>query len=127
MSITLTAYPAAFLIYPDKAKSEQLKEVSEKFDENTAIKNMRYIRVLTNLRPIDLKRYMVYVDGCRCVSPQTYEFSNGLCVRWNFNQRNCEALLSGCENSKQLQQRGEEFFNKLDEIVGENVRLINSC
>lgn len=127
MSITLTAYPAAFLISPDKAKSEQLKEISESFEDSTAIKNMRYIRVLTNLRPVDLKRYMVYVDGCKCVSPETYEFSNGLCVRWNFNQMNCEALLSGCENSKQLQQYGEEFFNKLDAIVGENVRLLNSC
>lgn len=127
MSITLTAYPTAFLISPEKAKNEQLKEIQEDINENTAIKNMRYIRVRTNLRPIDLKRFMVYVENCKCVAPDTYEFSNGLCVRWNFNQRDCDAILSGCSDSKKLQQYGEDFFQKLDAIVGENVRLINSC
>ena len=51
MSITLVAYPMAFLINPEDAKSEKLRVASDEVDVNktVATQNLKKIRVLTNI------------------------------------------------------------------------------
>lgn len=123
------AYPTAFLIIPEKAKNETLKKIG--FDKvnnkKTALQNMRFIRVLTNLKPHDVKRLMIYMNNCRESSPYVYKFDNGLNVTWQIIDKSCNAILSGCKNAKELQQFGEQYFQQLDELSGDNVRLINNA
>ena len=122
------AYPTAFLIMPDKAKNETLKKLGDNKSVNAKIakENLQYIRVLTNLLPHDVKRLMVYMDRCKESAPYIYKFENGLNVTWQIINKECQAILSGCSDAKKLQKFGEEYFQKLDELAGDNVRLINS-
>ena len=127
MSITLIAYPTAFLINPQNAKDEKLSPKQQEAQNlEIATGSLRFIRVLTNIRPVDVKRLMVYMPQQQEIAPYTYKFQNGLIVKWNLNQRDSEAILFGHLKSDELQNHGEDFFKKLDEIAGENVRLINN-
>lgn len=127
MSITLMAYPMAFLIDPKEAKGESLKRASEDNKRNEAVakENLRSIRVLSNIPAIELKGLMSYID-CKEVNPLTYLLSNDLRVQWVLKGKYFQAVLSGSLNSKDLQSRGEEFFKELDEYALRNVRLIDS-
>lgn len=127
MSITLMAYPMAFLIDPKEAKGESLKRASEdnKRNETVAKENLRSIRVLSNIPMAELRGLMSYID-CPEVSPLTYLLSNDLRVQWVLKGKYCQAILSGALNSKDLQAKGEEFFKALDEYALRNVRLIDS-
>ena len=60
MSITLMAYPMAFLINPEEAKNEKLKRASDDkvVNEEVATENLRAIRVLTNIKLEELNGIM---------------------------------------------------------------------
>ncbi len=121
------AYPTAFLISPEKVKNEKLKIFdSSKSQQNSAKKNLRKITVLTNLDIRDLGQAMRFVNNCKICAPQTYIFENGLEVHWILENNQLKAEVSGCNDSEQLQQYGEQYFKRLDTILGRNIRDIRS-
>ncbi len=127
MSITLMAYPMAFLINPDEAKNEKLQKASDVRVQNETVsnENLRSIRVLTNITNGELKGLMSTVDASE-VKPLVYVLPNKLHVEWVIKGKYCNAILAGDLNSKDLQKCGEEFFKNLDTAAMRNVRLIES-
>lgn len=127
MSITLMAYPMAFLINPEEAKNEKLKRASDDkaINEDVAKENLRAIRVLTNIKLEELNGLMSMIDSNKLDS-YTYVLPNDLKVHWVANGKYCSAVLSGSHGSLSLQQDGEEFFKQLDEFAMRNVRLVES-
>ncbi len=127
MSITLMAYPMAFLIEPEKAANEKLHTASESVDKdkNTALNNLRSIRVLTNITADELG-YMMDRADCKQVETCCYILSSGLNVEWLVRGKYVQAVLSCNADGEYLQSCGEKFFNELDSITGRNVRLIDS-
>lgn len=127
MSITLMAYPMAFLIEPEKAKNEKLNKASNvtDADKNTAIENLRSIRVLTNITADELGYIMDNVDG-KQVESLCFILSSGVNVQWLIQGKYAQAVLSCNADGEYLQSCGEKFFTELDSIAGRNVRLINS-
>lgn len=114
MSITLMAYPMAFLINPEEAKNEKLKRASDDkvVNEEVATENLRAIRVLTNIKLEELNGIMSMID-CQKHDSYTYSFQNGLRVNWVPNGKYCSAVLSGGENAK--------FCNKMAKIFSNNL------
>lgn len=127
MSITLMAYPMAFLINPEEAKNEKLQKASDVRVQNETVsnENLRSIRVLTNITNGELKGLMSTVDASE-VKPLVYVLPNKLHVEWVIKGKYCNAILAGDLNSKDLQKCGEEFFKNLDTAAMRNVRLIES-
>jgi hypothetical protein len=120
------AYPMAFLIAPQEAKNETLMPAEENpvMDKTVAIKNLKFIKVLTNIRYDELEEIMSSVD-CAKVGDNRYQIADNVSVEWKSNGTYMVAYLSGKE-SKILQERGEEFFQELDAVSERNVRLIES-
>ena len=60
MSITLVAYPMAFLINPEDAKSQKLRMAADEVITNktVATQNLKKIRVLTNITYDEVSRLM---------------------------------------------------------------------
>lgn len=127
MSITLMAYPMAFLIEPEKAKNETLKLASchSILNETAAKKNLKYIKVLTNLEYKHIKYLMQLID-CSEIQKDVYYLPSGVTVEWVNRGKYLYANIGGNVSSKILQIEGESFFKNLDSIAGKNVRLINS-
>lgn len=127
MSITLMAYPMAFLINPEEAKSEKLHEAEPDriLNKSTADNNLRLIKVLTNIKYDELDAIMRYVE-CTQLNSETYSMPSGLNVQWVTKGKYYIAELYGAEDSDSLQTFGEEFFANLDGIARRNVRLIDS-
>lgn len=117
MSITLMAYPMAFLIDPNEAKGETLQVASATVDVDKAAanNNLKAIKVLTNIQYDELPQIMQY-----CNLPK------GLNVDWLRKGKYQVAQLTGCFDSNELQKTGEMFFTELDKIAQRNVRLIDS-
>ena len=127
MSITLMAYPTAFLISPEQAKGEKLKLAANEetvINKAAALQNLRSIRVLTNITYDEIDELMSGID---CISVNSfYQTPDGLQIEWIRHGKYVAANLSGCKNSEQLQMCGEALFNRLDANTGRNVRLIES-
>lgn len=126
MSITLMAYPMAFLISPEQAKNEKLRLASDEkvVNKSVATENLRSIRVLTNIVYNELESLMYNVDCTKINS--YYKTPEGLKINWTRYGRYLIAELSGCANADELQSCGEKFFAQLDSVTGRNVRLIES-
>ncbi|MDE6137897.1 MAG: hypothetical protein K2F57_00335, partial [Candidatus Gastranaerophilales bacterium] len=128
MSITLMAYPMAFLIEPEKAKNEKLNLAADvaNIDKNeAAIRNLRSIRVLTNISADELSQIMENVD-CKQVESCCFILSSGVNVKWVIRGKYAQAILACNADGEYLQSNGEKFFTQLDTIAGRNVRLIDS-
>ena len=131
MSITLRAYPTAFLISPDEAKKENIrKKIDNKkekqINKDVALKNLQYIRVLTNLGFREFKELMLAFISNSYGDDTTYTLVNSLKIHCDVEKNNCILTMSGTPNSKLLQQYSEEFFQSLDSYANRNVRLINT-
>lgn len=128
MSITLMAYPMAFLISPEEAKKEKLKKSSEEkvINEKIANQKLRSIRVLTNIEKSELKELLPFINSIE-IEPDTFMMQNGLKVEWMTRGKYCTATLFGAMSSNTLQTYGEEYFQELDNIAGRNIRLIESA
>ena len=127
MSITLMAYPMAFLIAPEKAKNETLKRAADEtaINKSVATKNLKLIKVLTNIQYQELKPAMEQVS-CSQVSADTYYFDSGLRVQWKTRGKYVYANLVGNIGAEGLQNESECLFTTLDSILARNVRLIDS-
>lgn len=129
MSITLTAYPMAFLISPQEAKKVELKETEQsnsndsEIDKSLATQNLHSIKVLTNIEFEELNHIMSNVDASR-ISSTLYNLSNGLKVEWSSEGKYLTANISGA--SYNMQALGEDFFQQLDSTTSRNVRLRDS-
>jgi hypothetical protein len=128
MSITLVAYPMAFLINPEDAKSEKLHKASDDVVTNSivATKNLKKIKVLTNITYNEVSALM-----CRLGLPEQrfdmqYILPTGLRIKWKACGKYVVASLTGNFNSESLQVFGEQFFVELDKVANRNVRLIDS-
>lgn len=128
MSITLMAYPMAFLISPEEAKNEKLKKASEvqKVNQSVANRNLRSIRVLTNIECFELKNFIHGLGGEEKYK-NMYMYPNGLTAHWLTRGKYAVVNLSGCGNSVTLQAAAEEYFQDIDSSLGRNVRLIESA
>lgn len=126
MSITLMAYPMAFLISPEQAKKEKLRRTADdKINEKVASKTLRSIRVLTNLMLPQVKGLMLQIPNLP-LGEYNYSFSTGLRVDWKAQGKFSSATLYGISDSQVLQKLGEEYFQNLDAVAMSNVRLIDS-
>ena len=128
MSITLVAYPMAFLINPEDAKSEKLRLAANEVEKNktVATQNLKKIRVLTNITYQEIQSFMSQM-GCpeqRMDIP--FVLHNGLRVQWVNYGKYVVANLTGNFDSESLQVFGEEFFAQLDKVANRNVRIIDS-
>lgn len=127
MSITLMAYPMAFLIEPESVKNEQLHPSRDEvaINKSVASKRLKSIRVLTNIEYPNLKAYMSNI-ACEKINPNLYKFSSGLNIEWANYGKYAVAFLYGDLSSENMQKEGEIFFQNLDRIAARNVRLIDS-
>jgi hypothetical protein len=126
VSITLMAYPMAFLISPEQAKKEKLRRAADdKINEKVASKTLRSIRVLTNLMLPQVKGLMLQIPNLP-LGEYNYSFSTGLKVDWKAQGKFSSATLYGISDSQVLQKLGEEYFQNLDAVAMSNVRLIDS-
>ena len=126
MSITLMAYPMAFLISPEQAKREKLRRAADdKINEKVASKTLRSIRVLTNLMLPQVKGLMLQIPNIP-LGEYNYSFSTGVRVEWKAQGKFSSAILYGISDSQVLQKLGEEYFQNLDAVAMSNVRLIDS-
>ena len=127
MSITLMAYPMAFLINPQEAKNEKLSLAADEqvINKAAATQNLRFIRVLTNIFPTEVDDLMQHIDCTKINS--SYETPEGLKIGWSRYGKYVIAELAGCSDAESLQTCGEQFFTELDGIAGRNVRLIESA
>lgn len=128
MSITLVAYPMAFLINPEDAKNEKLHLASDETVTNktVATQNLKKIRVLTNITYQEVQ-YLMSQLGCpeqRMDIP--FILNTGLRVQWVNYGKYVVANLTGNFDSESLQVFGEQFFTELDKIANRNVRIIDS-
>lgn len=117
----------AFLIAPEKAKNETLRQAKDTVmvDNSASAKNLKLIKVLTNIQYQELKPVMEQVN-CTKVSSDTYYFDSGMRVQWKTHGKYVYANLFGNIGAEGLQSAGEELFNSLDSILGRNVRLIDA-
>lgn len=131
MSITLTAFPTAFLVSPDTAKKITLAQIADKIKNKklksliTNYSSLRNIRILTNLRISETPRLMAAFDEVKRVGEFEYTFKNGLNVEWKYIDGYCCAILSAENTAKIVPKYGEELFKNLDKIKNVNVRDIN--
>lgn len=128
MSITLMAYPMAFLISPEEAKNEKLKKASEiqKVNQSVANGNLRSIKILTNIEVFELRNFIHGIGGEE-KHKNMYIYPNGLTAHWITRGKYAVVHLFGCENSVALQTAAEEYFQDIDSLLGRNVRLIESA
>lgn len=121
------AYPMAFLISPDEAKNEKLKRASDDKVVNEAVanKNLKFIKVLTNVEAEELDVFMSQVLSTQ-LDKNLYMLQSGLKIEWQFKGKYCMAILHGLSDPELLQSEGESLFQDLDGIAGRNVRLVES-
>ena len=123
------AYPMAFLIEPEKAKNEKLKLATKNdsvVNKAVATKNLKAIRVLTNITADELSLYMSSL-GYPQIGSNVFRISAFTKVQWKFVGKYAQAILSGYVETQNLQTEGEGMFKDVDNIAGRNVRLIDSC
>ncbi|MBQ8460009.1 hypothetical protein IJ541_07895 [bacterium] len=127
MSITLMAYPMAFLISPEQARKEKLRFASEETTINNKIAsaNLKSIKVLTNIRHDEILSLMANTS-CEKINDMVYAHPSGLKIQWQNKGKYVVAYLFGNISSKSLQTEGEQLFTELDKISARNVRLIDS-
>lgn len=132
MSITLTAFPTAFLISPESSKNINLTQVLSK-NKNKSVRalasnfaSLKSVRVLTNLRMGEIQTLMSVFDDAQTIADYTYKFRNGLVVQWKYQDGFCCAVLTGKPTYKTVPKYAEEFFKTLENIKRNNVRDINS-
>lgn len=128
MSITLMAYPMAFLIAPEKASKEHLREKKDSNKNNAiqAMKNLKFIRVLSNITFNELRRLVPRLDVKQLNAGCLYEINTGLQIEPIVEGKFVTFKLSGTANSQSLQTASESLFKELDAITGRNVRLLGS-
>lgn len=126
MSITLMAYPMAFLINPQDAKLEKLHLASDCVSSNcVASQNLKSIRVLTNILFEELAALMHQVD-CTQIQNNVYYLPSGIKVSWSNRGKYAVAEITGSCSSENLQLFGEHLFQQIDSAADRNVRLIES-
>ena len=127
MSITLMAYPMAFLINPEDAKNEQLRVSADEktINKSVATQNLFSIRVLTNIQYDELNGIMARVDYTGA-KDNTYILPSGLKVNWSVRGKYVVPTLFGISDAEELQVEGEKFFEEIDSIIQRNSRLIES-
>lgn len=126
MSITLMAYPMAFLISPEQAKKEKLRFASEeKINTKIATKNLKSIKILTNIQYNEVFQFMSNTT-CERINNTLYAHPSGLRIRWHNRGKYVVAEIFGDISAKELQTEGENLFTQFDKISGRNVRLIDS-
>ncbi len=127
MSITLMAYPMAFLINPEEAKAEKIKKASDEqpVNNSNAEQKLKYIKVLTNIKYDELSYLMNRVD-CIELGANTFKLDSGININFVVRGKYLYVELSGGLDNDDLQAKGEAFFKDLDSIAQRNVRLIDS-
>ena len=103
MSITLMAYPMAFLINPEEAKNEKLKRASDDkvVNEEVATENLRAIRVLTNINIVSQMdcEYtgfkMVNIVQPFFLEEKTLNFCNKMAKIFSNNLTNTQCVMLG--------------------------------
>lgn len=127
MSITLMAYPTAFLISPQDARNNKLEILNtdkvSKFDKSFSQDKLDFIRVRTNITSNELI-YLMNQIKCKQLSFEEYVLPNGIQVTYKISDEGFNILLKG-KNVENFNTKGEEFFKKLDAASNRNIRLIN--
>ena len=125
MSITLMAYPTAFLISPDKANDEKLQIFKSQKNTPIAAEKLHSVRVFTNLS-IEQTQDLMRAVNAQKLYEKIWQLNHNLKIEWIDEGNFATAILSGCESAEELQRYGESFFQNADKIFGYNVREIRS-
>lgn len=127
MSITLTAYPMAFLISPQEAKKNTLETafVNSETDEISSEQKLKSVKVMTNVRGVELTEIVLRTNGKK-IGNYAYQMSSGLVAKWNTAGKYMSVELSCDEGAEKLKESAEKYFELLDECTGRNVRVLNS-
>ncbi len=128
MSITLMAYPMAFLIAPEEAKKEELriKTVGNDKNKTIATENLKFIKVLTNITPNELERFMNEVGTFQYDPKHYFINSTNLDIKIENTEDFITFRISGTDNPSILLSSSEALFTDLDRIARRNVRVINN-
>jgi len=129
MSITLTAYPMAFLVAPENAPAEQicLKEQDNGDDIEVQGKNLKFIKVLTNITVEEMRRVMPELSVSAVDNKWYTEMTTDLMFCPEIEGKFLTfTVLRLHGNDKQFQAEAERFFTNLDGILGRNVRLLGN-
>ena len=126
MSISLKAYPLAFLIYPENT-NKKISLIEKTGMENTspridAQNELKFIKVRINLSYPELKMLLKKIPG-KQIGFNHYMYKDDLYIRWA-SEDYCYAIVTG---GKDFQTAGEEFFKEINEIAEKNIRLIDSA
>ncbi len=128
MSITLMAYPMAFLIAPEEAKKEQLRIKTDDKNKNQSVatENLKFIKVMTNVENNELERFMTEVGTFQFDNKHFFVNSTNLDIKIEKIDDIITFSLSGTDNPTILLSSSEALFTDLDRIAHRNVRLINN-
>lgn len=126
MSITLMAYPMAFLIAPEEVKDEGIKIKNSDNNKNVATKNLKFIKVLTNITHGELTRLIDEIGAFELSKNHYYINTTNLDIKTEITGKYTTFTVSGTENSTILQTSAEAFFADLDRLTNRNVRLLGN-
>lgn len=129
MSITLMAYPMAFLIAPEEVKDEGIRIKNAEKDnnnKNVATKNLKFIKVLTNIKHGELSPLLSEIGAFELYPNHYYINTTKLDIQTEIVGKYTTFTVFGTENSTILQTSAEALFTDLDRITNRNVRLLGS-
>lgn len=128
MSITLMAYPMAFLIAPEEVKDEgiRIKNAEKDNNKNVATKNLKFIKVLTNIKHGELSPLLSEIGAFELYPNHYYINTTKLDIQTEIVGKYTTFTVFGTENSTILQTSAEALFTDLDRITNRNVRLLGS-
>lgn len=128
MSITLMAYPMAFLIAPEEVKDEgiRIKNAEKDNNKNVATKNLKFIKVLTNIKHGELSPLLSEIGAFELYPNHYYINTTKLDIQTEIVGKYTTFTVFGTENSTILQTSAEALFTDLDRITNRNVRLLGN-
>lgn len=128
MSITLIAYPMAFLIAPEEVKDEgiRIKNAEKDNNKNVATKNLKFIKVLTNIKHGELSPLLSEIGAFELYPNHYYINTTKLDIQTEIVGKYTTFTVFGTENSTILQTSAEALFTDLDRITNRNVRLLGN-
>ena len=118
----------AFLIAPEEVKDEgiRIKNAEKDNNKNVATKNLKFIKVLTNIKHGELSPLLSEIGAFELYPNHYYINTTKLDIQTEIVGKYTTFTVFGTENSTILQTSAEALFTDLDRITNRNVRLLGS-
>ncbi len=118
----------AFLIAPEEVKDEgiRIKNAEKDNNKNVATKNLKFIKVLTNIKHGELSPLLSEIGAFELYPNHYYINTTKLDIQTEIVGKYTTFTVFGTENSTILQTSAEALFTDLDRITNRNVRLLGN-